>query len=191
MPQLEHFRIKVFRAVAEHLSFRKGGQIRQEALANSNPTHFRPQAVQSTPLKLSLDKQEQMQYSLVKVFSDSVPGSTLLPSAARTASRKRSIFYSFVFSIFRIPIFTTPLFSHLSALPYSFFRNTQIPQPQSPLCGVFSLNSFVVSSLPPLCLLSTRFFAHASFVFSRLQPLSQEHPGGVPGCNRGTLGNVQ
>ena len=95
------------------------------------------------------------------------PGSSLLPSAARSTSGKRSIFYSFVFNIFRIPIFTTPLFSHLSALPYSFFPNLQIPRPQCSGCDVFSVNSFVVSSLPALYV-SCRSFRVSFLLFSVL-----------------------
>src|SRR5712671_3533396 len=39
-------------------------------------------------------------------------------------------------------------------------------------------NSFVSIGLPPLCRLFALFSAFVSFVFNRLQPLFQKHPGG-------------
>jgi hypothetical protein len=191
MPQLEHFRIKVFRAVAEHLSFRKGGRTRKEALAYSYPAHFRPQAIQSTALNLSLDKQEQMQYCLVKVLATVSPvRPSFLQAPALHPENDR--FFTPLFSASSESLFSQLLCFHIYLrCPIVFFATPKFPSLRA-LCAGFSLSTLLSSAACRLFVCSLRvFFAHASFVFSRLQPLSQKHPGGVPGCNRGTLGNVQ
>jgi hypothetical protein len=70
-----------------------------------------PQPIQSTAFNLSLGS------------ADGVPLLSLHSSATRSASRNRWYFCPFIFNSFRIAIFPTPLFSHLSALPPGFFQS--------------------------------------------------------------------
>jgi hypothetical protein len=80
--------------------------------------------------------------------------------AARNPRRKPSIFYSFLFSNFRVAFFTTPLFSHRSALPPGISRPGCSTVHQSP---VTNHKSRFFMGLPPL--------AFSCLSFSRSLPL--------------------
>jgi hypothetical protein len=165
MPQLEHFRIKVFRAVAEHLSFRKGGRTRKEALAYSYPAHFRPQAIQSTALNLSLDKQEQMQYCLVKVLATVSPvRPSFLQAPALHPENDR--FFTPLFSASSESLFSQLLCFHIYLRsPIVFFLTPEFPCLRALGAGL-SLSTLLSSAACRLFVCSLRVFSHALPLFS-------------------------
>jgi hypothetical protein len=104
-----------------------------------------------------------MWYSLVKVLLTVSPfrPSFLQPLAVHPPNRR----------------FFTPLFSHLSALPYSFFLNIQIPWPQLLSVRCFLSQLFCRQQLAASLSLLPLFFPLAPFVFSGLRTFFAKHPG--------------
>jgi hypothetical protein len=63
--------------------------------------------------------------------------------------------------------------------------------PDGRLSDVQRVNSFVYKSLAPLCPLFAPFSSSVSFVFNRLQPLFQKHPGGGIDPSATSAGNQE
>jgi len=114
---------------------------------------------------------------------------TRLPAAARRRSSPlltthdglHTVFLSpLCFHTLTIPFPTTPFFSNPYKTTGGVGSGTQ-GSPRISLCALCLCGkSISFKSLRPLCRLFALFSALVSFVFNRLQPLFQKHPGWVP-----------
>jgi len=112
-------------------------------------------------------------YSLPTLFFPAFERSTsLLPITSLQTQRFHAITHSFVQRRSAIlPVLNG--FRTLSIATGVCLEST----PDHRLSNFRRVNSFVYKSLAPLCHLFAPFSASVSFVFNRLQPLFQKHPG--------------